>query len=340
MRKKLYISAALAILGLYNNVNAISGTFYTSLANNTGDALSTFLYHAVNGTDRWDNCGWWVDEGWAAYASGVCTKSRFYTKLIDNDTIIGQTGGHTSNFGSTSGHQEFVVRAGNSTKFTMWNDVDGSGDEHLRVKMWCNGTSSTGTEKLHFYTRNSTTLFVRTMFQRSATNNKVDVGYIIVNRDVAQSNKPDMDIDLFDEQENGASDFKVGYIKDCFDGAHQAGTLPIGSSMAIHTSSDRLYSPSRKYFLSMQGDGNLVIYNSSTNKSIWATGTMNKGAVRADIQSDGNFVLYTSSNVSVWATHTHGRGVTYLALGDDGNLGLYNKDGWTVWSRGGFTPNQ
>jgi hypothetical protein len=55
--------------------------------------------------------------------------------------------------------------------------------------------------------------------------------------------------------------------------------------------------------LDMQGDGNLVLYT-STGTAVWATGTNGKGANRANLQNSGNFALLTPSNVSVWATNT------------------------------------
>jgi hypothetical protein len=53
----------------------------------------------------------------------------------------------------------------------------------------------------------------------------------------------------------------------------------------------------------MQSDGNLVLYTSS-NRAVWASNTDRKGANRAVLEDSGNFVLYTSSNSAVWSTNT------------------------------------
>jgi len=63
--------------------------------------------------------------------------------------------------------------------------------------------------------------------------------------------------------------------------------------------------------LVMQGDGNLVIYNSS-NKSIWSSGTQNQGTgpYTLNMQTDGNLVIYDSTNKALWKTSTQGKTFT------------------------------
>jgi uncharacterized protein YkwD len=56
----------------------------------------------------------------------------------------------------------------------------------------------------------------------------------------------------------------------------------------------------------MQGDGNLVIYDSQDHPT-WASGTHDRGAtdVTTIMQSDGNLVIYNNSPItSIWASHT------------------------------------
>ena len=52
--------------------------------------------------------------------------------------------------------------------------------------------------------------------------------------------------------------------------------------------------------------------------------------VRAEVQSDGNFVLYTADK-PVWHTDTKGKKNVHLVLQDDRNLVLYSADG-AAWS--------
>ncbi|MBK7826920.1 hypothetical protein [Nannocystis sp.] len=110
------------------------------------------------------------------------------------------------------------------------------------------------------------------------------------------------------------------------------------------------HSPSLKYYLAHQWDGNLVLYRSSGRKALWASNTMGgeKRARKLLMQGDGNFVLYwTSPNIGSysptsmegfhprWSTNTHGNPGAFLALQDDGNLVIYTADNTrALWASG------
>jgi len=55
----------------------------------------------------------------------------------------------------------------------------------------------------------------------------------------------------------------------------------------------------------MQGDGNLVIYNSHA-KPIWASNTPRHYHAYLVVQNDGNVVIY-EGHTPLWATGTDGR---------------------------------
>lgn len=95
-----------------------------------------------------------------------------------------------------------------------------------------------------------------------------------------------------------------------------------------------LYSPSEKYELTMQTDGNLVAYDGT--KAIWSSGTLGTGtADYLTMQTDGNLVVYTSAAKAVWNSHTQGTGtVNYLLIQDDGNVVVYTGAGKAVWASG------
>jgi nucleoid-associated protein YgaU len=82
------------------------------------------------------------------------------------------------------------------------------------------------------------------------------------------------------------------------------------------------------YTLTLQDDGNLVLY--ARDKAVWSTATDGQNVVRAEVQADGNFVLYTPEK-PVWHTDTKGKKDVKLVLQDDRNLVLYAKDG-PAWS--------
>ena len=83
----------------------------------------------------------------------------------------------------------------------------------------------------------------------------------------------------------------------------------------------------------MQSDGNLVLYKEPEHRPIWHTDTVGKGGFRANLQHDGNFVVYTESSVPIWNSRTQDIRTNYLMLQDDGNLVIYAKD-----SNGLITP--
>jgi hypothetical protein len=52
----------------------------------------------------------------------------------------------------------------------------------------------------------------------------------------------------------------------------------------------------------MQYDGNFVLYHTGEpNYAAWATNTDGNSGAYISIQNDGNLVVYTSSNVPIWA---------------------------------------
>jgi hypothetical protein len=70
---------------------------------------------------------------------------------------------------------------------------------------------------------------------------------------------------------------------------------------------------------------------------IWATGTNNKSVTEADMQVDGNFVVY-SGPTAVFATNTNGCQNAFLRIQDDGNAVIYfnwpNIGVLPVWASG------
>ena len=88
-----------------------------------------------------------------------------------------------------------------------------------------------------------------------------------------------------------------------------------------------------KYELTLQTDGNLVVYGNGI--PVWSLGTTT-GAVLAN-QCDGNLVLYNASGTALWASGTAGNGGSRLVMQNDGNLVLYRtSDGSPAWSSGSF----
>jgi hypothetical protein len=87
-----------------------------------------------------------------------------------------------------------------------------------------------------------------------------------------------------------------------------------------------------------QADGNLVIYNAISTRALWASNTDVGARTTAEIQEDGNFVIYSSSGAALWSTHTQGHRDAYLCFQDDGNLVVYfgasGCTGQVLWASG------
>ncbi|MFF5971048.1 trypsin-like serine protease [Streptomyces sp. NPDC012769] len=88
--------------------------------------------------------------------------------------------------------------------------------------------------------------------------------------------------------------------------------------------------------LSMQADGNLVIYHRTGGHGmggvLWASNTGGNPGAYAKMQADGNFVVYTKDGGegkggALWSTHTWNNADARLELQADANLVVYTKDG-------------
>jgi hypothetical protein len=98
-----------------------------------------------------------------------------------------------------------------------------------------------------------------------------------------------------------------------------AGTLSSGQSLQT---GQRLQSDNRRYTLTLQSDGNVVLYDHH-HQAIWATNTPRSHPANFAMQTDGNLVLYASSGGPIWASNTNNNPGAFLVVQDDGNLVVY-----------------
>jgi hypothetical protein len=110
-------------------------------------------------------------------------------------------------------------------------------------------------------------------------------------------------------------------------------TAPSGSTLVIHVKRLDAGQSLRTNVLSlgMQGDGNLVLRNSSGG-TLWASMTLVKGSYAA-FQTDGNLVVYTGGGKPLWDSGTQGHDGATLELRGDGNMVIY-AGGTPIWSTG------
>jgi hypothetical protein len=113
-------------------------------------------------------------------------------------------------------------------------------------------------------------------------------------------------------------------------GEDMVDTLQAGASLRP---GQALTSTGGQYRLVYQGDGNLVLYDSSDATAQWNSGTGGTSAGQVAMQGDGNVVVYDAQGTAVWTTSTAGNANATLVVQSDGNLVVYSSGGQAVWNR-------
>ncbi len=86
-----------------------------------------------------------------------------------------------------------------------------------------------------------------------------------------------------------------------------------------------------RFAMLLSSDGNIILYG---GRDIWSSGA-HPGATRLSMQTDGNLVLYNANNVPLWFTGTGGiNNSSHLTLQTDGNLVVYRDSGGWTWQSG------
>ena len=105
--------------------------------------------------------------------------------------------------------------------------------------------------------------------------------------------------------------------------------LVAGSTMRAN---QWLTSENGRYRLYMQGDSNLVLYDTTNMQALWSTGASAANG-QAIFQSDGNFVVYDGEGRALWFTGTAGNPGAFMVLQDDGNFVIYTAASVPIWHR-------
>ncbi|NJL35454.1 MAG: hypothetical protein HC899_00935 [Leptolyngbyaceae cyanobacterium SM1_4_3] len=96
----------------------------------------------------------------------------------------------------------------------------------------------------------------------------------------------------------------------------------------------QLTSNNKCFTLTLQLDGNLVLYNNKQESSLWSSGTSQRNSSHAIMQPDGNFVIYSDGGSAVWASNTNTSGGSQLKVENDGNVVIYTRENKRVWETG------
>jgi hypothetical protein len=103
------------------------------------------------------------------------------------------------------------------------------------------------------------------------------------------------------------------------------GTLPAGACILANN---------HNTMLTMQDDGNLVVYDAK-GRPLWASNTLNpNGNNRAVMQGDGSLVVYSGLGKALWSSGTGGHSDAFLTVQDDGNVVVYADGGRALWATG------
>ncbi len=110
------------------------------------------------------------------------------------------------------------------------------------------------------------------------------------------------------------------------------GILAVGAAL---TPGQTLSSCNGVFRLTLQTDGNAVVYNSS-NAALWSSNTSGKASAKIIMQGDGNLVIYNASNGFIWGSVNGNGGKTGTPSGlnmqGDGNLVVYSTSGGVLWA--------
>ncbi|MEU6849118.1 RHS repeat-associated core domain-containing protein [Actinacidiphila alni] len=105
-------------------------------------------------------------------------------------------------------------------------------------------------------------------------------------------------------------------------------TLASGTSMVTNT-----------IRLTMQTDGNLVMYARRSGQALWSSNTAGHPGAVLTMGTDGNLTVHTTSGTTLWSSATTGTG-DHARLDDDGQLIVFNAAGTSVWKTPTWTADR
>jgi hypothetical protein len=96
--------------------------------------------------------------------------------------------------------------------------------------------------------------------------------------------------------------------------------------------SDELFSNNGLLNLTMQADGNLVLYRTQFGRALWASNTAGEPVTHTIMQADGNLVAYSANGTAYWRSGTAGHPSVRAVMQDDGNFVVYDPNSEALWA--------
>jgi hypothetical protein len=87
---------------------------------------------------------------------------------------------------------------------------------------------------------------------------------------------------------------------------------------------ESLTSENGLYQLTLQTDGNLVLFIVNGQVKVWASDTAGKGGTILTMQPDGNLVMNNATGTAVWSTETQASRGSFFKLRNDRNMVVFN----------------
>ncbi|MFJ8041932.1 hypothetical protein ACIRBX_15675 [Kitasatospora sp. NPDC096147] len=105
-----------------------------------------------------------------------------------------------------------------------------------------------------------------------------------------------------------------------------AGTWTVVPGQVIPFTAD-----GRAYTLAMQGDGNLVQYDTARSAAVWSTGTWGSPGASARLTADGRLEVTGAGGQQLWRSATAGGPGATLTAGTEGSLLISDAQGRGWW---------
>ena len=102
-------------------------------------------------------------------------------------------------------------------------------------------------------------------------------------------------------------------------------TLRMGQSL---TPGQKLTSNNGTYTMTLQTDGNFVLYKGTT--ALWSSDTQGKASAKVTMQDGGDLQVLDASGNVLWHSDTPGEPGGFLILQEDGNAVIYRNPIWAT----------